>query len=304
MRISFLVLAAMAAQSDKPDWQAAAGGNMAFEVASIKPSKLPKMPNFPLDNRNAYVRGGRLSASVPLELYIGFAYKIPTDGFTRLDHAQLPKWVDNDFYEIEARAAGNVTKDQMRLMVQSLLAERFKLAVHFETREGPVFDLVLAKLGKIGPKLRPHAEGPPCPDAFVPMSAPPAPDEVFPLNCEAAAMSRGKEKGSRLIGLRDAAMPSLADAIYGYGSMAGEVDRPVIDKTGLEGRFDFTLEYAPGQSDLLRGPSPLNPDAPPLSAEGNPFVSAMREQLGLKLVPSKGPIRMLIVDHVERPSEN
>jgi len=299
------VIAALAAQSvDTADWQAAAGGKKEFEVASVKPSKVPKIPNFPLDNRNAYVQGGRLSVSFPLPFYIGFAYKISIDEGKRLVTAQLPKWISTDFYEIEARAEGNPTKDQMGLMMQSLLADRFKLAVHFETKEGPVFDLIVVKPGRMGPKLRLHSQGPPCPDTFVRMNAPTNPGEVFPPSCGTAAMSRGKEKGSQLIGSRDTTMPSLADALYGYGSMAGEVDRPIVDKTGLGGRFDFSLEYTPGENNQLRGPGPPSPDAAPPSSEGTPFLSAMREQLGLKLVSSKGPIRILIIDHVEKPSEN
>jgi bla regulator protein BlaR1 len=110
-------------------------------------------------------------------------------------------------------------------------------------------------------------------------------------------------KALRLIGYRNATMPLLAGAIYSYGTMAGEVDRPVVDQTGLNGRFDFTVEYAPGEYDRRRHPAP-NPDAPPFDSQGAAFLTAVREQLGLKLVPSKGPIRMLVIDHVQRPSEN
>ena len=107
-----------------------------------------------------------------------------------------------------------------------------------------------------------------------------------------------------MIGTRNTTMASLADAISSYGAMAGEVDKPVVDKTGLDGRFDFTVEYAPGENDRFGRPGPPSADAPPPNPQGAPFLSAVREQLGLKLVSSKGPIRTLIVDHVERPSEN
>jgi bla regulator protein blaR1 len=76
--------------------------------------------------------------------------------------AHLPKWVITDRYSIDARAAGNPTKDQMRLMVQSLLADRFQLAAHFATQEVPVFALTVVKDGKLGPKLIAHADGRPC----------------------------------------------------------------------------------------------------------------------------------------------
>lgn len=90
---------------------------MAFEVASVKPSKLPKIPSYPLDNRNAYVPGGRFSTSFPLWYYIAFAYKLgPNQEERRAAVAQFPKGLsDMEFFEIEARAEGNPTKDQMRL---------------------------------------------------------------------------------------------------------------------------------------------------------------------------------------------
>ncbi|HTW66776.1 MAG TPA: TIGR03435 family protein [Bryobacteraceae bacterium] len=158
--------------------------------------------------------GGRFSNSAPLWAYIGFAYKI--DGLPSEERlpAQLPKWA-NENYVIEAIAEGNPAKDQMRLMMRSLLADRFKLRVHFETREGPVLALTLVTPGKLGPKLRPHSEGPPCPDSF---------EMISPL----------------------------------------------------------------------KTPQPTGP----------PFLDAVRQQLGLKLARSRGELRTLIIDHVERPSEN
>ncbi|HEX4228152.1 MAG TPA: TIGR03435 family protein [Bryobacteraceae bacterium] len=122
------------------DWQAAAGGKMAFEVASVKLDKGPfRSPNFPLDNGNAFTPGDRFSADFPLLTYVQFAYKVrlsPQQRESMLAH--LPKWLNSDRFAIEAKAAGPATKDQMRLMMQSLLADRFGLEVHFETRETAV----------------------------------------------------------------------------------------------------------------------------------------------------------------------
>jgi uncharacterized protein (TIGR03435 family) len=183
-------------------------------------------------------------------------------------------------------------------MMQSLLADRFKLAVHFETREVPVFALTLANPGKLGSKLRPHSEGPPCPDSFTAALGPPSAGEVFPPDCETATMA--SRNGVRLYGSRNTTMPLLAEAIYSSGVVAGEIDKPVVDRTELEGRFDFTVEYTVGENDLL----PPGPGAPPPDSQGTPFLNAVREQLGLKLVPSKGPMKTLVIDHVEKPSEN
>jgi hypothetical protein len=168
---AYVVIAVLSAQTPgDPDWQTAAGGKMAFEVASVRLAKpgtftLPSLAwTRYLDRGDAKPTGGRFSASVPLGRYIFFAYKL--EGFQIKEMlAQLPKWAD-DAYAINAKAEGNPTKDQMRLMMQSLLADRFKLRLHFATKEVPVLALTLVKPGKLGPKLRPHSEGPPCPDSF------------------------------------------------------------------------------------------------------------------------------------------
>ena len=163
-----LLLIILAGPALSQTWQTAAGGKMSFEVASVKPSKPDTFtsPNFPLDSGDAFAAGGRFSADFPLSVYITFAYKLTLTREQRESMlAHLPKWVSTDKFTIQAKAEGNPTKDQMRLMVQSLLADRFKLAVHFETEQMPIFVLTVAKPGKLGPNLRPHAEGPPCDSA-------------------------------------------------------------------------------------------------------------------------------------------
>jgi uncharacterized protein (TIGR03435 family) len=119
-----VAIAAFRSQStDATDWQTAAGGKMAFDVASVKPTKIWKRPLFPLDAGNAVALGGRFSTSFGLVAYIVFAYKLsPTDAQMRAMLAPLPAWVGTEPFLIEARADGNPTKDQMRLMRQALLA--------------------------------------------------------------------------------------------------------------------------------------------------------------------------------------
>jgi bla regulator protein BlaR1 len=302
---SFLTICAVQAQSPElTDWEKAAGGKMAFDVASVKPTKfdpgkLPLLPNLPLDLGDAKPPGGRFSAGFGLSAYVSFAYKILTS-----EIRGLPKWADTSF-DIEARAAGNPTKDQMRLMMQSLLADRFKLRVHFETKEGPVFALTLVKPGKLGPKLHPHSEGPPCPESFemikpfAPISSPKA-GVAFPPQC-GWAQTVGTSDGT-WIGSRNTTMGSLAHDIYAYGPLFGEVGKPVVDQTGLEGRFDYVLEFPAGMISLF--PKPPNPDDPLSEPKGTPLLNALRQQLGLKLTPDKGPVRALVIDHVEKPSEN
>ncbi len=278
---------------------------MAFDVASVKPAKpdTPTLPTFFLDLGDAKPRGGRFSYSFPLWGYIAFAYKIDLAPAQEMLAPQLPKWA-NDNYVIDAKADGNPTKDQWRLMMQSLLADRFKLRVHFESREGPVLALTLVKPGKPGPRLHPHSEGPPCPDSFEminPSTPLPKEGDVWPPQCGTSALFWATPNTTR-IGARNTTLALLAQDIYQYGSRFGGVDKPVVDRTGLEGSFDFLLELPAGMFSFSL--KPPDPDEPPPEPKGPPFLNAVREQLGLKLVRSRGEIRKLMIDHVEKPSEN
>jgi uncharacterized protein (TIGR03435 family) len=195
----------------------------------------------------------------------------------------------------------------MRLMMQSLLADRFKLAVHFETREVPVLALTLDKPGKLGPKLRPHSEGPACPAEYKALDPATRPEplkagDAFPPQCEITLLY-GERDGPLKLGSRNATMQLLAETVQLNGSMAGEIDKPVVDRTGLSGTFDYTVEYSRG------GPGPGGTRLSPPGDDTSPppettFLQAVRQQLGLKLVPSRAPIRTIVIDHVERPTGN
>jgi len=238
-----------------PEWQTAAGSKMAFEVASVRKDAGPFRP--------------------PM--------------------AHLPDRVATDRFAIEARGEGAPTKDQMRLMMQSLLAERFKLTVHFETQVVPVLAMVLAKPGKTGPKLRPHSEGVACEATPATTDRPPKDgDEVFPPVCDAYMLMIKPDKGARA-GSRNTTMELLAGALSGLGRL----ERPVVDQTGLSGRFDLSLEWAPEPS----GASAPNADAT-ADLRGPEFLETLSEQLGVKLESTKAPLQVLVIDHVERPSEN
>lgn len=292
--------------SGDTQWEASAGGHMAFEVASVKllkPGSRGRAPNFPLSGDGFRTDSGanphgRLSVAFPLPRYIEFAYKLTLQPELRQAMvARLPKWVDTDFIEIEAKAAGNPTKDQLRLMMQSLLAERLHLAVHYETQDVPIYALTLIKAGTWGPKLIRHGDGPPC-DVSGPqipatgMSDPGA--AVFPTDCESATSVPGKN-GRIVQGSRNTTMAVLAESL---GRMGGG-GRPVVDRTGITDRIDYRLEWT------LESNSPLPPGVE-VQTDPNPvtFLDAVREQLGLKLQPTKAPLRILVIDHVERPSEN
>jgi uncharacterized protein (TIGR03435 family) len=265
-------------------------GKPEFEVASVKPNKsdAPPHANNPLGPGNVYSPyGGYFQAiNFPLYTYILFAYKIMgnQEQFLR---TQIPAWVMSDRFDIEARAEGNPDKDQMRLMMRSLLADRFKLGIHFETRQVPVFALALLKPGKTGPTLQPHPEVYPCstaPDASQGQAA-----GQFPVLCGGLFPMAPGAPGRRHIAARRVTMEFIANSL----SAMGQLERPVIDRTGLTGNFDFALEWEP-ESGADPQPDPSGPT----------FLEALKDQLGIKLESQKGPAEVIILDHVEHPSEN
>jgi uncharacterized protein (TIGR03435 family) len=269
----------------------------AFDVASVKPNKSggPGKSNFPLGPGDAYnPNGGFFSTTnFPLASYIAFAYKLMG---SQLQYLQLPGWVMEERYDIQARAVGNPTKDQMRLMMRALLAERFKLAMHSATREGPVAALTVLKEGKLGPRLRAHPADSPCPlDAAPPSGANSGVVDGYPTLCGGLLMLPPDAPGRLRAGARNVTMPFIANVMT---SLSG-LGRPVVDHTGLTGNFDFVLEWTP---DLAAG---ANPGAePPPDTTGPGFEQALREQLGLKLESQKGSVPVFVLDHVERPTEN
>jgi bla regulator protein blaR1 len=278
-------------------------GKMAFDVASVKLNKSHDRPtaNIGMTLDDTYVpTGGLLSVTgATLMAYLRFAYK------TNMIPAGLPDWGRTERFDIQARAQGNPTKDQFRLMLQSLLANRFKLAVHYETKPTPIYALVLAKPGKKGPQLRRDDEpctttaqdiqalnaAPPLPQ---PASSPEAAAQEPPIACgtlmpvPASAAGRMQIAGSKV---------PIALLARSATNPASGVDRLVIDRTGLNGTFDIRFEWAP----RLNGPAPRNFEPDPT---GPTFFQALEDQLGLKLVPQTEPVDVLIIDHVERPSEN
>lgn len=267
-----------------------------FEVASVKPNSSGNPPNsnFPLGPGDVYVRnGGFFSATgFPLITYVSFAYKIIGNQAQYL-LPQLPGWATTERFDIQARAEGDPGKDQMRLMMRALLADRFKLAIRYEDREVPVFGFVLSKSGKTGPQLRPHEDKSPCPTEL-PSSSAQAIVGGRPAFCNGIYPLPPSVPGRLRFGGRNVTIGFIADT-FSAGTNLG---RPMIDETGLRGTFDFTLEWTQER----RGPPP-GADVQPESS-GPSFEDALREQLGIKLQPQKGSVSVLVVDRVERPSAN
>jgi uncharacterized protein (TIGR03435 family) len=191
----------------------------------------------------------------------------------------------------------------MRLMMQALLEDRFKLAVHRQTRQVLIFGLVLAKPGKTGSQLKPHSADSPCPTeplagpshTGAAVSAPVATLlDVWPIEC-----NEGDEIWSpRRVraGGRNMSMEQIANWLSG----AGEADLPIQDQTGLRGNFDFVIEFAPE----LEPSVSINTNDNAADVSEPTFPMALKDQLGLQLKKQQGLADFFVVDHVQRPSEN
>ncbi len=261
-----------------------------FDVASVKPNKSGDM-----GTRIMFQPGGRFTANnITLKMLVRLAYDVQD-----FQISGGPAWITSDKYDLEARAEegpqGDMRSlteeqrkaemDRRRQMIQTLLADRFKLTLHKESKEAPIYALVVAKNG---PKIKELPPEEPKPSD--PKDAPDKPDPKHPGR-GGMRMGRGELTGQ---GIK---LSFLAEAL------SNQVGRTVIDKTGLKGDYSFELKWTPDESHDLgfKGPG----DAPPPSDANGPSVfTALQEQLGLKLESEKGPVDLLVIDHAEKASEN
>ena len=251
---------------------------LSFDAVSIKPSNLPRMPV-------QFEAGGRFVApSVPTRILMTVAYNLPFS----TGHGGMiggPDWLDSQLYDVEAHAIGDPPKQQMLLMLQNLLSTRFKLAMHWETRKLPAYALRMDKPGKLGPQLVPHAaDNSTCRDPKLQAAG----TDQLPSHLPAC--------GGYLIYPGHIAVESTVAGLAQGLSWYPSVGRAVIDETRLTGVFDITVDYA-------RSLSPTNATPDDESLPSTIFV-ALKEQLGLKLEPTTAPVRVLVIDHIEKPSPN
>jgi uncharacterized protein (TIGR03435 family) len=236
---------------------------LTFEVMSIKPWR-PGQPGggiTPLPGGQEYRTNG-----APVIAMISLMYKIPI--FQIIDG---PDWINTSRWNIQAKAGrGGYTLDELHEMYQNMLADQFKLKFHRETKEGPVYALTVDKSG-LKMKINNNPE---------------------PLKASISGNSVGPDG---FVG-HSVQMQYLT---WWLGQLLQEDRRPVINKTGLDGYYDFKLAYLPE----------LAPDFPrdrvPPDALNRPNIfQAVREQLGLRLEPQKGPVEYFIVDSIEKPATN
>ncbi len=235
----------------------------AFEVATIKPVDPDAKAGryIVMQGNNRFVE-----KAYTLKLLIAAAYDLNPRTISG-----GPGWIESDHYDIVAVTPGEVrpTHDEQMSMLRNLLTDRFKLTFH---REQKVFSIYELEIAKNGPKLK---------ESGSPADEPPQLiSTVYPQRIVMPA--------------RNATMSDLARLMQ-----RAILDRPVVDKTGLTGRYDFDLEWAPDETQFGGEVPVASADAPSL-----PLFSTIQQQLGLRLEATKGPIAALVVDKAERPSAN
>ncbi len=253
-----------------------------FEVASIKPAAP--------DARGMYIRpgpgGGVSITNMTLKELIVLAWRVQP-----FQISGGPAWLDSVHYDIVAKPETKPKQSAIPEMLQALIENRFQVKVHREKKELPIYALVMArKDGRLGPELNESKDGD-CvqPD---PLSAPAPPQP---------GVAPARFCGQMMMGINH--LTAVGIPVSGMTPMLSRLlGRSVIDKTGLTGNFNISVEWTPDETQALR--LPANAQTPPPDSTGPSIFTAFQEQLGLKLESQKGPVDILIVDRAAKPSEN
>jgi bla regulator protein blaR1 len=242
----------------------ASAGAQSFEAASIKPSQPASADRQIIGFQTpGGGRGGRLNTfSTTLRMLITYAYNVKD-----FQVSGGPGWANSETFDIVAKGDGNSTPPQLRLMLQTLLKDRFKLALRHESKDAPIYELVVAKGGS---KIQ---------------------EDTLSDRQRIGMTGAGKVVAQR------ASMAMFAELL---GRLSG---RPVVDKTGLPSTYTFKLDWTPevGEEGL---PGPARPDVVPPDSNGPSLFTALQEQLGLRLQSAKGPVESLVIEEAEKPTEN
>jgi len=246
----------------------------AFEVASIRVNRSVDLP------RGGFTAGGGFEAvGASMRQLVSLAYDT-----SRIVGA--PPWFATERFDIVAKAPASAASsppqtEQVRARMRTLLAQRFKLAAHRETREVPIYLLVVdRKDGELGRGLRRA-------DLDCTARAAQAPPGTRGLSICGVDRAPGRSAGRSMTFML---LPGVLESI---------VDRPVLDRTSLQGIYDWDLEWTPAPGE----PGPPGA-APPVNADAPSIFTAVQEQLGLRLESSRGPVEVLVIDSLERPTEN
>jgi uncharacterized protein (TIGR03435 family) len=296
-----------------------------FDVASIKPSTPPAPGRGPMLFRGPSGGPGTKDPGRINYPFMSLKQLLVNAYDVKIYQISGPGWLDTERFDITATMPPDTTKEQFKVMLQNLLKERFKLAVHRETKELAVYSLVV---NKGGPKLK-ESEGPEPAASDDPPAPPPMPNgppKIGPDGFPDLPLPAGGRGGlfmmmmpgrARFIARRQT-MKDLADRL------TFQLSKPVTDATGLTAKYDFTLTFAPENMNGPMGPMPgpvgMGMPAPPPGGGGgrggdNVFVpegdppqnlfGAIQAQLGLKLEAKKGDAEIIVIDHMEKtPTEN
>ncbi|MEO8597344.1 MAG: TIGR03435 family protein [Candidatus Solibacter sp.] len=321
-------------------------GGPTFEAASVKTAEAQ-----PAGMMRVMMRGGPGTPDLGQLTYTNVTLKNVIQNAYNVKGYQIngPKWLDSERYDIVAKIPHGTTKEDFRLMLQNLLAERFKLTLHRESKELPIYSLVV---GKNGPKMKevvdetpqataPAADGPTGsgsgPSAFAPPPPPSAqagggggggsfgpggrgevPFQIKP-NADGTIKLPPGMKGGMMMMMSAGRMHLMGNGqpvSVIIDAISNQVGRPVIDETGLKGKYDIDLEFLP---ENMQGPMGMGAGVPigheggagaPMGAAASeptaPSLStALKDQLGLNLESKKGPVEMLVIDRLEKtPIEN
>jgi uncharacterized protein (TIGR03435 family) len=312
--------ALLAASADTSLWaQQPANSPRQFDVASVRPTLSPyelgreagrlaasggAVPVLAVSFGVHTYPGGRLTANANLRSLIAWAYEVKE---YEIDGG--PNWMGEAYFVIDARAGGDATAAEFREMLKALLAERFGLRTHSATRPGRMHGLVLARAdGRIGPGLKPtsaeclaqieerertaaaSAPAPPAP-VRVPRSGPP---DMTP-RCR-TYMVRGSPSGATTLTVSGEPLTILVE------HLAEELRATVVDRTGLEGRFDLVVEFETQRTNPGLGRGGLDPNS--TESPRPPLRSAIERQLCLKIESVEAQVPILVVDAAERPTPN
>lgn len=268
----------------------------AFEAVSVKPGGPGGSYRGGGTEGDRYIQSG---ATLKLLLQIAYGTPARPGSWGMLLRANQiiggPDWIDSDWFDIEAKvgcSGGVVSDEQLHLMVQSMLEDRFQLKVHHEIRKLPIYNLVVAK---DKPKIKLSSDQAAArPSELMSLS----PCEQPPVNRPAAINSRALPPGILLMRTSAATVTLTGNAvsIADLVSMLQQTDRMVVDKTNLNGRFDVTLQF--------RRDAPLSTVTPDMNASAPSLFTAIEEQLGLRLESAIAPLPVVVVDSAQRPSAN
>jgi uncharacterized protein (TIGR03435 family) len=272
--------------------RAAEGKAPAFDVASIKTNRTRT------DARGVSTQPGRLTITgLTVREIVAFAYGIPNP----LRNSRIsggPKWLDSDRFDISAKADTAASADTMRLMLRALLADRFRMVARNTTAELPIYALRLARSdGALGPRLR-RTTDIDCVRFMANRGGVPPPLPRDPKDVPTCVIRAEP-------GLMVARSRTMQDLITVAFPRVVE-DRVVVDRTGLTGSYDVLLEWAPDPRPFATAADlpPGLPAPPPPTSSGPSIFTAIQEQLGLRLQSDKGTVDVLMIERVERPSED